>query len=154
MSEEAKDVTPLEAKRDELLAETKDLKKRLKEVTDERDGAIARAETAEGEVQQLRIDNPVDEMLKDVFTVPPERARKLIESDFEFKLSEDGLGMFKDGEKVAGFDAKEISEVLSAHGLDSVIVGTRASGAGGSSKAVETVRPRETPEQPRQFGLQ
>lgn len=154
MSEEVKDSDALIAKRDELLAEVKELKAKLKKATSERDEAVSRAEQAEQGVHTLRVDNPVDDLLKDVFVVPPERARKLIEGEYNFKLTDEGIKLFKDDEPVAGFDVKEVKQVLSNAGYDNVLLGTRASGSGGDAgkPSATSPQPKQENKQP-QFGL-
>jgi len=154
MSDEIKDEDALIAKRDQLLAEVKELKGKLKTVTDERDQAVERAETAEKEVQTLKVDNPVDDLLKDVFMVPPDRARKLMDGEFDFKNTDEGIRMFKGDEQVAGFDVKEVQEVLSKAGYDNVLLGTRASGAGGSAGKPAASAPQKTEQREQsKFGL-
>jgi len=153
MTDEIKDEDALIAKRDQLLAEVKELKGKLKTVTDERDQAVERAETAEKEVQTLKVDNPVDDLLKDVFMVPPDRARKLMNGEFYFQNTEEGIKMFQGDEQVAGFDVKEVQEVLSKAGYDNVLLGTRASGAGGGAKPAASAPQKTEQREQSKFGL-
>ena len=149
-----KDTTALEAKRDELLAEVKDLKAKLKTITEERDEAVKRADGAEADIHTLRVDNPVNSTLDDIFTIRHEKARRMLGDEYQFKLTDEGIKVFKGEDEIAPLDDKKaLSQHFSEAGLDDVLVGTRASGAGGSTQAGETVRPKENTEQPRQFGL-
>ena len=59
MSEEKDDIQKLIAKRDELLGEVKKLKARVAELEGERDTATTRADTAEGDLRRVRLDDPV-----------------------------------------------------------------------------------------------
>ncbi|QKK02739.1 MAG: hypothetical protein HND55_08820 [Pseudomonadota bacterium] len=139
MSEKEKDNPELQGlveKRDQLLAEVKKLKARVTELEGERDTANERADRAEAEVQRITVDNPVDDLLKDVFTVPTDQARKLLDGQFKFERGEDGIALFDaEGERVAGFDADEVKEALQAAGYSkTILLGSRASGSGGTTE--------------------
>lgn len=139
MSEKEQDNPELQGlieKRDQLLAEVKKLKARVNELEGERDTANERANNAENELQRITIDNPVDDLLKDVFTVPADQARKLLDEQFKFERGEDGIAMFDaEGERVAGFDANEVKSALESAGYSkTILLGSRASGSGGTTE--------------------
>lgn len=138
-------------KRDELLDEVKTLKAKLKTLEGERDEAGERAEAAEAELKRITVDNPVDEMLKAVFTVPVDQARKLLEGQFTFERGDGGLEMHNvEGERVCGLEAEEVKEALQAAGYSkTILLGSRASGSGGTT----TKPPEAKPEPAPRYGL-
>ena len=69
MSEDKDDIQGLIAKRDELLNEVKKLKAKVAELEAERDTEKTRADTAEGDLRRVRLDDPVEAMLGDLFTI-------------------------------------------------------------------------------------
>lgn len=138
------DVQKLLAKRDELLGEVKKLKGRVADLEGERDAAQERADTAEADLRRVRLDDPVEHMLGDLFTIKLRHALPEVKDHFDFALGDDGAVKFttKDGEPVkiteggkereAGFNAKDIGAALSEHGgFDEIL---RAPGVGGSGK--------------------
>lgn len=144
MAEDNKDdVQKLLAKRDELLGEVRTLKARVAELEGERDGAVARADTADAEVKRLCLDDPVADVLGEMFAVKLKYVLPDIEEDFAFALGDDGQVTFtgKDGaavqvgeagkEREAGFNADDIRAALEAHGgFDGVLL-SQAKGGGG-----------------------
>ena len=100
-----KDTTGLEAKRDELLAEVKDLKAKLKD----RHRGTRRSRQAgrgrgAGYSYGLRVDNPVNATLDDLFTIKHEKARRMLGDEYQFKLTDEGIKVFKGDEEVAPLD--------------------------------------------------
>ncbi len=144
MAETEKDnVQGLLAKRDELLREVKDLKGRVAELERERDTAIERAEKAETDVQRVRLDEPVAEVLGDLFAVKLKYVLPDIQEHFAFTLADDGRVQFtaKDGapvkvgdngkEREAGFNPDDVRAALEAHGgFDDVLLSRGKSGGG------------------------
>jgi|GEM_PF-4646573 len=138
------DVQALIAKRDELLGEVKKLKARLADLEGERDTAVARADTAEADLRRVRLDDPVEQIMGDLFTIKLRHALPEVKDHFDFALDDDGAVKFttKDGEPVkiteggkereAGFTAEDIRAALTEHGgFDEIL---RAPGVGGSGK--------------------
>ena len=142
MSEEKDDIQGLIAKRDELLGEVKKLKAKVAELEAERDTANARADTAEGDLRRVRLDDPVEAMLGDLFTIKLRHALPEVRDHFDFTLGEDGAVRFTDKEgqpvtlvqdqREAGFTADDIRKALIEHGgFDEIL---RAPGVGGGGK--------------------
>mgnify|MGYP006432063917 CR=1 FL=1 len=142
MSEETDDMQGLIAKRDELLGEVKKLKARVAELEAERDTAKARADTAEGDLHRVKLDEPVESVLGDLFTIKLRHALPEVKDHFDFALGEDGAVHFTDKEgqpvtlvedgREAGFNADDIRKALTEHGgFDEIL---RAPGAGGGGK--------------------
>ncbi|MEI4262332.1 hypothetical protein [Roseovarius sp. D0-M9] len=140
---EKDDVQGLLAKRDELLREVKNLKGRVAELEGERDAANGRADNAEGEVQRVRLDEPVAAVLGDMFAVKLKYVLPDVQEHFSFNLGDDGQVQFtaKDGARVkvgeagkereAGFNSDDVRAALEAHGgFDDVLL-TRAKGGTG-----------------------
>lgn len=142
--DENDELEKLRAKRDELLGEVKALKAKNAELESARAEAVTRADAAEGEVRRVRLDEPVEAVLGDLFTVRLKHVLPEIREHFDFALGEDGEISFttKDGEPVtigsgsgareAGFTADDVRAALVAHGAFDEIL--RAPGAGGSGK--------------------
>lgn len=164
------DVQKLLAKRDELLGEVRTLKARVAELEGERDGAVARAATAEAEVKRLCLDDPVAAVLGDLFAVKLKYVLPDIEEDYSFALGDDGQVTFtaKDGapvkvgeagkEREAGFNADDIRAALEAHGgFDGVLL-SQCKGGGGKqpgsgATGVVTQGPQKRQKVAPEFGL-
>ena len=140
---EEDDVQKLLAKRDELLAEVKALKAQKAELETQAATERERAEAAEAEVKRVRLDEPVQEVLGDLFTVKLKYVLPDIEEAFAFQIGEAGVEFrTKDGEPVkiteggkereAAFTPQDVRAALEAHGgFDEVL---RAGGVGGAGK--------------------
>lgn len=134
------DETGLTAKRDELLAEVKALKARLKEVEAERDGERVRADKAETELRRATIDAPVEAVLADLFVVPLRHVMGEVREHFDFIRDDAGALQMrgKDGQPVTLEDGAEVTfepeairkALLEVGTLDEVLRGTLASGGG------------------------
>ena len=153
-------------KRDQLLAEVKQLKTRLKEVEAERDQLAEAKAGAESDLRRITVDNVVDDLLKDVLLVPTDQARALLAGKFKFERGEDGNIQFlteagepvtyKEGdeEKTAGFDARQIVEALEQAGYSkSILLGSRASGAGGVGSNIRHSTPTRQAAVQKRYGL-
>jgi len=140
---EKDDVQGLLSKRDELLREVRTLKDRVTELEGERDAATGRAEKAETEVQRVRLDEPVAEILGDMFAVKLKYVLPDIQEHFAFTLADDGKVQFtaKDGapvkvgdagkEREASFNPDDVRAALEAHGgFDDVLLSRGKSGGG------------------------
>lgn len=138
------DVQGLIAKRDELLGEVKKLKARVADLESERDAEKARADTAEGDLRRVRLDDPVEQIMGDLFTIKLRHALPEVKDHFDFVLGDDGAVRFttKEGEPVtiteggkereAAFSAGDIRKALTDHGgFDEIL---RAEGVAGSGK--------------------
>ena len=138
------DVQGLIAKRDELLGEVKKLKARVADLEGERDAAQGRADTAEADLRRVRLDEPVEQIMGDLFVVKLRHAMPEVKDHFDFALGDDGAVRFttKEGEPVkiteggkereAAFTAGDIRKALAEHGgFDEIL---RAEGVGGSGK--------------------
>lgn len=138
------DVQGLIAKRDELLGEVKRLKARVAELEGERDAAQLRADGAEADLKRVRLDDPVESVLGDLFTIKLRHALPEVKDHFDFLLGDDGGVRFttKEGEAVkirdggkereASFNANDIRQALIEHGgFDEIL---RAPGVGGGGK--------------------
>lgn len=134
------DETGLTAKRDELLAEVKILKARLKEVEAERDAERERADKAEGEFRRVTIDDPVEAVLADLFVVPLRHVMGEVREHFDFVRDDAGALQMrtKAGEPVKLSDGAEVTfepeairkALLEVGTLDEVVRGTLAIGGG------------------------
>lgn len=155
MSEQEQvDLSGLTAKRDELLGEVRKLKSRVVELEGERDVAVKRAEEAEADVKRVTIDEPVNSLLADLFTVPLKYVREGLGEHFQFKPGDDGKMQFltADGEPVkiddrpAEFTQDDVYKVVRGLGqFDEVLRGTLSSGGGapgGGKAAINQEAPR------------
>lgn len=146
------DETGLTAKRDELLAEVKALKARLREVEAERDIERQRAERAEAEYQRVTIDDPTEAMLADLFVVPLRHVMGEVREHFSFVRDENGGLQIrdKDGQPIKLTDGREVTfepepirrALLEVGTLDEVVRGTFAAGGGATGGAL--VQPNPT----------
>lgn len=145
------DETGLTAKRDELLAEVKALKARLREVEAERDAERERADRAEGEFQRVTIDDPVEAILADLFVVPLRHVMGEVREHFSFVRDEAGALQIRDkeGQPVKLADGREVTfepepirrALLEVGTLDEVVRGTLAAGGGATGGAVGQPNP-------------
>lgn len=137
--QEQVDLSGLTAKRDELLGEVRKLKTRVTELEGERDDAAKRADEAEAEVKRVTIDEPVNSLLADLFTVPLKYVRDGLEEHFQFKPGDDGKLQFltatgdpvKIEDRSAEFTQDDVHKVLQGLGqFDEVLRGSMATGGG------------------------
>src|SRR6056297_1082184 len=100
------DVQGLIAKRDELLGEVKKLKAKVADLEGERDAEKTRADTAEADLRRVRLDDPVEQIMGDLFTIKLRHALPEVKDHFDFVLGDDGAVRFtdKDGEPVKIID--------------------------------------------------
>ncbi|PVA11546.1 hypothetical protein DC366_00820 [Pelagivirga sediminicola] len=106
----------------ELLADIKTLKGRVATLEAERDAAQEARDTANAEVQRVKLDEPLENSVASMFSVPWRIMRPVIEEHFKFDLGEDGKPVFSDiegnpvslGERDAVFAPDDLRQAMMA----------------------------------------
>jgi len=126
------------AKRDELLGEVKTLKAKVAGLETELATATATAEAAQSEIQRVKLDQPLEKCLGDMFSVRLKYVLPEVKEHFDFALSDDGIRFTtKDGDPVmigdreAGFNPADIRKALEQIGdFDGVLLSEQKGGGG------------------------
>lgn len=159
------EVEKLVAKNAELLAELKATRAKLIDAQTEKAAEVERANTAEGKLKKVLLENPVDDVLKKLVAIPSPRILDEIRQTFGFSLAEDGtikvgdkdgnplmiLGDAKEARE-ATFTVQDIRFAMEEHGgFDDVLLARGIGGTGmrGPQKPIKV----ETAPVASQFGL-
>ncbi|SNT38088.1 hypothetical protein [Tropicimonas sediminicola] len=157
------DLSGLKAKCDELLAEVKTVKARLKEAEAERDEALEARSAALAEVERVTVTEPVAAVMSDLFSVAFRRVKPDLDEHFKFVRDDAGRIALrtKDGEPVhleaegreAAFTLEDLRKaVAQTGGFDDVLIATRASGGGSASPSASPQPKAEPAPKPRVAG--
>ncbi|WP_312379036.1 hypothetical protein [Pseudomonas oryzihabitans] len=153
------EIERLREKNAELLNEVKRYKTRATEA----EGAL---DTARNELTTIKLHQPVEDMLRDMFVVSPRLARLELEEHYQFALGEDGkvqvtdkqgqpLSLLPDATsddpnpkaRPAAFNAEDMRQAFVQAGkFDKILVGSRATGGGASGANRSSGAPAKTNE--------
>jgi len=152
------------AKRDELLGEVKALKAKVAKLEADLGNAAASAEAAQAEVQRVKLHQPLEKCLGDMFSVRLKYVLPEVQEHFAFSLADDVVKFTqKNGDPVmignreAEFTPADIRKALEqVGGFDGVLLSELKGGGGKppNSAAGGVVKDTPTPAAtPQKFGL-
>jgi hypothetical protein len=106
----------------ELLAEIKTLKGRVASLEGERDASNTARDDAQAEVRRVTLDEPLENTVASMFSVPWRVMRSVVEEHFKFSLDEGGKPVLSDvdgnpvslGDRNATFTPDDLRRVMMA----------------------------------------
>ncbi|KIN72787.1 hypothetical protein [Sulfitobacter guttiformis] len=139
----------------ELLADIKTLKGRIATLEGERDAANTARDDATANVQRVMLDEPLENTVASMFSVPWRVMRSVVEEHFKLSLDESGKPMLSDvdgnpvslGDRPANFTPDDLRQAMMAvPDLAATMRPPSGGGAPGSNGASATATPPQKAE--------